>query len=250
MSTRSVVSPEELREAVLTIVKRYKQAPQRRLLVGIAGRPGSGKTTVAEVLAKEVRAMLRTLSDDPRDHAEKAVVTMPMDGYHYYRKELRAMPNGPEAVERRGAEWTFDPRKLCKDLQAIRLPAVTAETTGIPLYNEVRVPTFDHSVGDPKEEDICIGCDTAIVIAEGNYLLYRGTPTWAEVNRCFDIGVFLDCSAEQATWRICRRHMVSFKLDQESAMLRATGSDATNGELVDTTRKNADIVLHSIECKL
>ncbi|RNF20928.1 uncharacterized protein Tco025E_03686 [Trypanosoma conorhini] len=250
MASCAVVCPKELREAALTIVRRYKEAPQRRLLVAIAGRPGSGKTTIAEILAEEVKKVLRMHSDDPRDHANDAAVAMPMDGYHFYRKTLRAMPNAEEAVARRGAEWTFDPRKLCKDLQAIRLPAATAETTGIPLYDEVRVPAFDHSVGDPEEHAICITGSTAIVIVEGNYLLYRGTPTWAEVSRCFDIHVFLACPAEQCLERICRRHMVSFKLTREGAMLQAGGTDAVNGDLIDTTKENADIVLHSIECKL
>ncbi|KAH9599229.1 hypothetical protein LSM04_000148 [Trypanosoma melophagium] len=259
-----VVDADELHRCATTIARKYKEAPQCRLIVGVAGRPGSGKTTVARIIAAEVRAALTHNNPNCED---VAVVVMPMDGYHLYRSVLHALPNREEAVRRRGAEWTFDPRKLCRDLQAIRLPsaasiAAAAErgdnrNEGPPhtphgranaYYDDVYVPSFDHAVGDPVERDICIPATANIIIVEGNYLLYRGTPAWAEVNRCFDITIFLACSADICTRRLCRRHMAAWGISEAEAMKRAAGSDTTNGNLVDSTQVNADIVLHSVEC--
>ncbi|ORC87731.1 uncharacterized protein TM35_000201400 [Trypanosoma theileri] len=257
-----VVDAAELRRCATAIAAQYRRAPQHRLIIGVAGRPGSGKTTVARIIAAEVRSILKNSPNS----MDAAVVVMPMDGYHLYRKVLHALPNSEEAVRRRGAEWTFDPRKLCHDLQAIRLPSAASVAAAAqqgdrhndydnnsnnrktPFYDDVYVPSFDHGVGDPVERDICIPATANIIIVEGNYLLYRGTPAWAEVNRCFDITIFLACPAEICTRRLCRRHMAAWGISEAEAMKRAAGSDTTNGNLVDTTQPNADIVLHSVEC--
>ncbi len=52
----------------------------RRVLIGIAGVPGSGKSTVAAAAA--ARLVARGV----------AAVALPMDGFHYSRAQLDAMP--------------------------------------------------------------------------------------------------------------------------------------------------------------
>ena len=281
------VRDEELQKAVAKIVQVYElqaesvknynpaspEARVPRVLVAIAGRPGSGKSTVATVLADAVRASLkqhpdplapyrsvdildaerRETEDHPRDTyyniAEQRqgvargveVCVMPMDGYHLYRKELAELPNPLEAVRRRGAEWTFNPVKLCHDLKAIK------HFNDRGIFDDVLVPSFDHGVGDPVQRDIRIPGTAGVIIVEGNYLLYRGTRAWANVNDCFDVKIYLACDRNVCIQRLARRHMKAWNIPMEQAMERAQGSDTVNGDLTDTTLPNADVVLHSVE---
>ena len=65
--------------------------------IGIAGVPGAGKTYLCDKMVEELRDK----------HGIKSLV-IPMDGYHYYRKELDEMEDPAEAHARRGAAFTFD----------------------------------------------------------------------------------------------------------------------------------------------
>lgn len=72
-------------------------ASSRTYWVAVCGAPASGKTT----LTKEVGRRLNEEQHIP-------TIVVPMDGYHFYKHELDAMPN-PEAMHaRRGAPWTFN----------------------------------------------------------------------------------------------------------------------------------------------
>src|SRR5690348_12255778 len=63
-------------------------ARQRRVLLGIAGSPGAGKTTVAELVASSIDGAVR----------------IPMDGFHLADIELRRLGR----LDRKGAIDTFD----------------------------------------------------------------------------------------------------------------------------------------------
>lgn len=281
------VSEADLAKVVAKIVQAYEmqaesvksynpaspEARVPRVLVAIAGRPGSGKSTVASIVADAVRTALqhhpdplapyrkpdildaerRETEGDPRDtyrdidNKDRGVArgvevcVMPMDGYHLYRSDLQAMPNAEEAVRRRGAEWTFNPVQLGKDLAAMK------QYNERGLYDDVLVPSFDHGVGDPVERDIRIPGSAGVILVEGNYVLYRGTPAWAAVNDCFDVKVYLACDRDVCIRRLATRHMKAWKITWEAAMVRAQGSDTVNGDLADTTQANADIVMYSVE---
>lgn len=234
-----------------------------RILVGMAGRPGSGKTTALEVIAKELERRLTVLYVKRQRHEHQQRVStqahlppfpprcvcMPMDGYHLYRRELNAMKDPKRAFERRGAEWTFNPEKLARDLQALRKVDPSTAGTSSPRYCDVKVPSFNHGVGDPVEDDIIVPSAASIIMVEGNYLLFTDKPAWAAVVRQWDVKLFLYCPRDICTERLCRRHMKAWNISRDKAMVRAQGSDTKNGDLVDTTQKNADFVVHSVELK-
>jgi ATPase subunit of ABC transporter with duplicated ATPase domains len=56
-------------------------------MIGIAGAPGSGKTTLAQLVAERINTMV-----EQRGSGRPAVV-VPMDGFHYYRWQLDQMPH-------------------------------------------------------------------------------------------------------------------------------------------------------------
>jgi pantothenate kinase len=83
----------------------------RKVWVGIAGCPGSGKTTFAQELALAVADRI----------GSSLAVSLPMDGYHLTRSQLSAMDDPVLAFQRRGSEWTFDPQRLspCSSLHFV-----------------------------------------------------------------------------------------------------------------------------------
>lgn len=117
--------------------------------LGIAGAPGSGKSTLSA-----------SLLDQLRDIA----IVIPMDGYHFYRRELDEMPDPEEAHKRRGAPFTFNAERFVRDLTSAR-----------PARHGL-FPSFDHGTGDPIENDIHLTPSHKLVIVEGNYVLLDDDP--------------------------------------------------------------------------
>ena len=122
-----------------------------RVFVGNAGAPGSGKSTRARPVRDRVNA---AAGDD-------VAVVFPMDGFHYYMKDLRSnkdglFPDEHEAVTRRGSPFTFDAERFVARVAAARSASGDDDVT--------RVPAFDHAVHDPTENAIEIKGSHKIVL--------------------------------------------------------------------------------------
>jgi len=147
---------DELAERVMAgFLSSKSRGDTSRYVVGVAGPPGSGKST----LANEVVRRLKSLKDIMQ--SPEIAVVVPMDGFHYYRKELDSMPDHKEAYARRGAFWTFNAAAYVECVAAVKHRA----------QEVLEAPSFEHGVGDPVEGGITILPNHSIVISEGNYLL-------------------------------------------------------------------------------
>ncbi|KAH7307205.1 hypothetical protein KP509_22G049500 [Ceratopteris richardii] len=155
-------------------------ADSSKYVVGMAGPPGAGKSTVAKAVVERLNALWIQSSsftdlerNNVKDHSKDIAIALPMDGFHLYRKQLDMMKDPVEAHARRGAPWTFDPDGLIKCLQLLR------------AQGWVQAPSFDHGVGDPKENDIIVTYSHRIVLVEGNYLLLADEK-WRALENIFD----------------------------------------------------------------
>jgi pantothenate kinase len=185
--------------------------------IGLAGGPGSGKSTLAQALKARLGKLLTII---------------PLDGYHYYRRELDAMEDPEEAHTRRGAPFTFNASRFVNDL-------IEARSTGEGVF-----PSFDHTVGDPVEASIQLNKGRQIVLVEGNYVLLDTEP-WCQLrDSVFDETWFLDVPVPECNRRVCIRH-VKTGLTEEQAKLRVATNDSINAELITkVSRRNADRIIH------
>jgi pantothenate kinase len=236
-----------LTSLTLDIEKLQAASASTRLLIAIAGIPGSGKTTLASSVAKGVNDLHHakfheqypnSLSKSP-SHPDIASV-VPLDGYHLTRKQLSEMPNAEEAVFRRGAAFTFDGDKYLELVKKVRKPLA-------PETYTIYAPSFDHAVKDPVEDDIPIAPTTQVVIFEGLYTMLDREP-WREAAKLMDELWFIDVPVDLAVARLVKRHVASgISSDPEHARIRVMESDMRNGREILEYRLPVQEIVKSVE---
>lgn len=211
--------PAILEEPILYLLSRLNSGG-RRWIIGMAGLPGSGKTTLAARLAEEVNA-----------HSGPGVmVALGMDGFHLTKAQLRQLPDPEEAFARRGAPWTFDAEALLQRL--IRLSDAAGRET-------VAWPGFQHDVGDPIEGAYIVSPETRLILIEGLYLLCE-SDGWGQISQRFDERWYLDTPFDVAMDRLTQRHMQAWGWARDAALDRIATNDRLNAEVVFASRNHAD----------
>ena len=191
-----------------------RSGPGRRVMVGLCGPPGTGKTTTAHRLVDLLG----------RDRA--AVVQL--DGFHLASNIIA----DTELAQRRGAIDTFDSASfavLVERLRADEEPVIYA-------------PTFERDLEEPINASLAVASEQDVVIVEGNYLLADGDD-WSRVRSCLDEVWYLHTEADVRVDRLVERHVRSGK-ERTAAERWVERSDETNARLVESTRHRADRVLH------
>lgn len=187
--------------------------PGRRRILGIAGPPGAGKSTLAERLVGGLGGL---------------AVLVPMDGFHLAQAELDRLGR----AYRKGAPDTFDAAGYAALLRRLRTPGDQG-----PVY----APAFDRTLEEPIAGAIPVPPDIPLVVTEGNYLLHDDGP-WAPVRRLLDEVWFLDLEPDVRVRRLVDRH-VRFGKPRPYAERWVAESDETNARLVDRGRDRADLVV-------
>lgn len=200
------------------LVRRARALPQggRRALLGIAGSPGAGKSTLAERLVRELNG-----SGDPW------VAHVPMDGFHLADAELERLGRR----DRKGAPDTFDAAGYAALLRRLR------EET----HDVVYAPGFERVLEQPIAGAIPVPPTARLVVTEGNYLLLE-TGAWARVRPRLDEVWFCELPEPERLRRLVARHE-EFGKNHEEAVAWVMRSDQRNAELVAATRDRADLVV-------
>ena len=190
---------------------------RRRVVLGIAGAPGAGKSTLADALVGAVAA---------REGADW-VAHVPMDGFHLADVQLARLG----ARSRKGAPDTFD-----VDGYAHLLGRVVAERD-----SWVYAPGFDRALEQPLAAAVVVPPSARLVVTEGNYLLLPEA-RWERAREQLAEVWFVSGDDDVRQSRLVERH-VAFGKEPAEAAAWVKQSDEANAVLVAASADRADRVV-------
>jgi pantothenate kinase len=200
-------------EAKAIVVERASALT--RMIIGIVGKPGGGKSTLSKYLLKGI---------DP-----SLVSVVPMDGFHLSNKVLKELGRS----ERKGAQDTFDVKGFTTLIARIKSDGAE------PIY----YPVFDRSIEESIAAQGIVYPSTRVVIVEGNYLMHD-RDGWQEISPLLDQSWYAYLDEDLRISRLISRH-VAFGKDPDSAKAWAKGSDQVNAQLIETGVARCDFLIRT-----
>ena len=190
---------------------------RRRVVLGIAGAPGAGKSTLADALVAAV---------GERQGADW-VAHVPMDGFHLADVQLDRLGSR----SRKGAPDTFD-----ADGYAHLLRRIVDEPD-----SWVYAPGFDRTIEQPLAAAVVVPPSARLVVTEGNYLLLPEA-RWERAREQLAEVWFVSGDDDVRRSRLVERH-VTFGKEPALAAAWVQQSDEANAVLVAAAADRADQVV-------
>lgn len=188
-----------------------------RVVLGLAGAPGAGKSTLARALVAALRAR----------HGAGAAAYVPLDGFHLSNAQLDRLG----LRDRKGSEPSFDAAGYAALLRRL----VTEPDA------EVYVPDFDRALDEPVAARHRVAPGTRLIVTEGNYLACD-LPGWRAARELMAQVWYVDAPDEVRDARLMERH-VGFGRTAAASRAWIDANDAPNAELVKASRARCERVV-------
>jgi pantothenate kinase len=212
------LTPDDALKLLLEEARVLLTHPGRRLL-GIAGGPGVGKSTIAQQVVAELNATQQDVA-----------AYVPMDGFHMKHAKLEALGT----VADKGMPHTFEGAAFADFLAALK--AATGPMSG---------PGYSRKIEDVVEDAFTVPATTRLLVVEGNYLLLATAPWW-RVKPLLDRAVFVDVPREVVRARLMKRHAEEGLFTEERNRAHIERVDLANYDLVMRSKPRADIAIELI----
>ena len=213
--------PQQFRLApddALALLRREATAllaqPGRRVL-GIAGGPGVGKSTLAQRLAAELGPI---------------AAYVPMDGFHMKHSKLEALGTAAD----KGMPHTFEGAAFADFLA--QLKAATGDMNG---------PGYSRKIEDVVDNAFTVPATTRLLVVEGNYLLLATAPWW-QVKPLLDRAVFIEVPRETVRARLMARHAEEGLFTEERNRAHIERVDLVNYDTVMRSKPRADVAIEIV----
>ncbi|MEV7778810.1 nucleoside/nucleotide kinase family protein [Kitasatospora sp. NPDC088351] len=199
-------------DSLTTLALGFLRGPgsSARTILGLAGPPGAGKSTLARYLIAEVE----------RVEGPGSAAYLPLDGFHLSAAQLDRLG----LSHRKGAPATFDAHGYVALLRR-----VAAER-----FQDIYVPDFDRDLDEPVAARHVVPPHARLVITEGNYLAATEHP-WPEARRLLRELWYVDTDDAVREQRLLGRHRAGGR-DEAVARHWVTSNDHPNGEYVKAGR--------------
>ncbi|TLS44780.1 nucleoside/nucleotide kinase family protein [Streptomyces montanus] len=176
-----------------------------RAVVGLAGPPGAGKSTLARALVAQI--------------GEQAAY-LPLDGFHLSNRQLERLG----LTSRKGSEPSFDVRGYVALLRRV------LTDTGADIY----VPDYDRTIDEPVAARHLVPPAARLVVTEGNYLACD-LPGWRDAYALMAECWYVEAPGDVRHTRLVERQLAGGRTEEAARDWVATNDDP-NGELVEKSR--------------
>jgi pantothenate kinase len=209
------LAPDDaLRFLVTHAIGLAKRGP--RMVLGIAGGPGVGKSTLATDLVAALN------SENPG-----VAAYVPMDGFHMRHQKLVGLGTDTD----KGMPHTFEGAAFADFLAALK--AATGTVSG---------PGYSRKIEDVVDDAFTVDGGVKVLVVEGNYLLLASSPWW-RLKPLLDSSVFIDLPREMVRARLMKRHAEEGLFSEERNRAHIERVDLANYDLVLRSRGRADIAI-------
>jgi pantothenate kinase len=195
-------------------IDHYLHSDQPRIIIGIVGKPASGKSTLVKNIGKLYK--------------NESLAIVPMDGYHLSNEVLKKL----KLRNKKGAPETFDALGFTALIKRIKSH----------LKADIYYPIFHREIEESIANEGVVHAGIKIVVVEGNYLLHNKNG-WHGVASALDESWFVDINEGKRMSRLIARH-VKYGKTHEEATAWARGSDQDNAEIIGQSMKKADYIIH------
>ena len=186
-------------------------------MIGLAGGPGVGKSTIAEEVVAAVNG-----------GTPGSAAYVPMDGFHMKHQKLEAQGT----VADKGMPHTFEGTLFVEFLADLK--GATGDVSG---------PAYSREIEDTVTDAFTVPASVRLLVVEGNYLLLADSP-WYAVKPLLDLAIFIHVARDKVFSRLMKRHGESLggAFTEERNRAHIARVDLPNYDRVEADAGRADLL--------